>query len=108
VKVSKIEIGELYLDLGRMSVIKKSSKEEEFFQARDFLVLKMLIEASPKAVSRDDILNRFWGEDQFPTHRTVDNSIVRIRQIIGDKEGTWIRSVRGVGYQWATARGEEE
>jgi DNA-binding response OmpR family regulator len=42
-----------------------------------------------------------WGEEHFPTPRTVDNAIVRIRQALKDDEGRLIRSVRGIGYQWA-------
>ena len=32
---------------------------------------------------------------------TVDNAIVRLRQALADEDGTLIRSVRGIGYQWA-------
>ena len=32
--------------------------------------------------------------------RTIDNMVVRLRQLLGDTESTCIRSVRGVGYQW--------
>ncbi|HEX4922735.1 MAG TPA: winged helix-turn-helix domain-containing protein, partial [Bdellovibrionales bacterium] len=64
-------------------------------------LLKLLIEHAPRVISRDEILNQLWGEDKFPTQRTIDNSIVRLRQAISDTDGKWIRSVRGVGYQWA-------
>jgi DNA-binding response OmpR family regulator len=47
------------------------------------------------------MLDRIWGEQEFPTPRTVDNAIVRLRQALGDEDGLLIRSVRGVGYQWA-------
>jgi DNA-binding response OmpR family regulator len=52
-------------------------------------------------VDRSDILDRVWGEDQFPTARAVDNTIVRLRQVLSDEDGRLIRSVRGIGYQWA-------
>jgi DNA-binding response OmpR family regulator len=71
-----------------------------FFQTRDFEILKYLIEASPRVISRDEMLDKVWGEDKFPTHRTIDNSILRLRQMIGDSENKYIRSARGVGYQW--------
>ncbi len=67
---------------------------------KDFQVLELLIRAEPEAVSRDTILNSVWGEDKFPTHRTVDNSIVRLRQLLSDDSSEIIRTVRGVGYQW--------
>ncbi|MBU6374777.1 MAG: response regulator transcription factor [Bdellovibrionales bacterium] len=90
---------QMILDLDKMCV-EQSSGEIGFLSLRDFRVLKLLIERSPKPVSRDEMLDLIWGDDQFPSQRTVDNCIVRLRQILGDQEGTLIRSVRGMGYQW--------
>lgn len=67
---------------------------------RDFQVLQLLYSQSPRVVSRDEILNQVWGEEKFPTDRTVDNAILRLRQALGDENGDVIRSVRRVGYQW--------
>jgi DNA-binding response OmpR family regulator len=75
--------------------------ERTFLQLRDGHVLKLLIAAAPTVVDRSEILDRVWGREQYPTPRAVDNSIVRLRQALKDAEGALIRSVRGVGYQWA-------
>lgn len=72
-----------------------------FLHVRDYQVFRMLVDAAPRAVSRADILDQVWGEDEFPTPRTVDNAIVRLRQALGDEDGALIRTVRGIGYQWA-------
>lgn len=88
------------IDLEAMSVTDASGRQE-FLVSRDVKLLRLLIEHAPRVVSRDEILNQLWGEDKFPTQRTIDNSIVRLRQAISDSDGKWIRSVRGVGYQWA-------
>ena len=90
--------GNVVLDLDRMCV-ELASGETSFIALRDFRVLKLLIDRAPKPVSRDEMLDLIWGEDQFPSQRTVDNCIVRIRHLLHDKEGTLIRSVRGMGYQ---------
>jgi DNA-binding response OmpR family regulator len=95
-----VKKGDKTIEFESMSVTSENGKRE-FIAARDFALLKLLIESSPKVLSRDDILNQVWGEDRFPTNRTIDNSIVRLRQILGDANGEWIRSVRGIGYQWA-------
>ena len=52
-------------------------------------------------MSRDLIIETIWGEDAFPTNRTVDNYIVKLRKWIDtDQTGNiCIKSVRGVGYQ---------
>lgn len=94
------------LDLESQAVISESG-EKEFLQARDFQLIKFLIQRAPQVLSRDEILNEIWGEDKFPTHRTVDNAIVRLRQAINDSEGEMIRSVRGVGYQWVAEETKE-
>ncbi len=67
---------------------------------REFQLLQLLIVAAPRVVSRDEILDVLWGADKFPNTRSIDNLIVRLRQSLGDAEGTLIRSVRSVGYQW--------
>lgn len=95
----KIEVKNHVIDLELRAVIGPLG-EKEFLQTRDFDLLKLLISSAPKVVSRDEILDRVWGEDKFPNHRTVDNAIVRLRQTLGDSDGTIIRSVRGIGYQW--------
>ena len=68
--------------------------------ARDFDLLQLLVNSSPAVVSRNQILDELWGEDKFLNQRTIDNMIVRLRQTLGDTDGSCIRSVRGVGYQW--------
>lgn len=73
-------------------VIKLNKKESD--------TLQLLIEKSPQVISRDEILNKVWGEDEFPTTRTVDNVILRLRQILGPEKSDVIKAVRGVGYQW--------
>jgi DNA-binding response OmpR family regulator len=72
----------------------------EAVASKDLQLLKLLVEQSPKAVSRDEALNLLWGEDKFPTPRTVDNSILRLRAALGERASQRIESVRGVGYRW--------
>ena len=95
-----VRVNGLVIDLDAMS-IESPTGEKTFLQVRDSRVLKLLLDAAPRVVDRSDILDRVWGEDQFPTPRAVDNTIVRLRQILKDDDGRLIRSVRGVGYQWA-------
>ena len=51
-------------------------------------------------LSRDEALNLLWGEDKFPSARTVDNSVLRLRTALGDEIADCLESVRGVGYRW--------
>jgi DNA-binding response OmpR family regulator len=68
---------------------------------KEVALLKLLVEREGKVVSRDEILNHVWSEDEYPTSRTIDNFVMRLRRLIEvDPENPQtIRSVRGVGYQ---------
>ncbi len=100
-KRQTIRIPSGVLDLDKMC-FEGHAGQVAFFSSRDFRVLQVLLDAAPKPVSRDQMLDLVWGEEKFPTHRTIDNCIVRLRQIVGDEDGQIIRSIRGVGYQWVS------
>jgi two-component system, OmpR family, phosphate regulon response regulator PhoB len=87
------------IELDTRSIVQPDG-QREYLPTREFQLLKLLLVAAPRVVSRDEILDALWGEDKFPNTRTIDNLIVRLRQALGDVEGTLIRSVRGVGYQF--------
>ncbi len=88
--------------------IEHEDGREELLAKRDFELLKLVIKSAPKILSRDEILNLVWGEDKFPSHRTVDNTIVRLRQALGEGSDEILRSVRGVGYQWSLKKDSHE
>jgi two-component system phosphate regulon response regulator PhoB len=87
------------VDLDNRAIVQPDGTREHP-AARDFELLQLLITSSPRVISRNQILDVLWGEDKFLNQRTIDNMIVRLRQMLGDTDSTCIRSVRGVGYQW--------
>jgi len=64
-----------------------------------FKLLKHLIEAEGKAVSRQNLLDSIWGEDYYGDPRTVDVHITRLREKV-DRDSNLILTVKGVGYRW--------
>ncbi len=64
-----------------------------------FKLVKYLVEAGGKAISRQTLLDSIWGEDYYGDPRTVDVHITRLRDKI-DREGKFILTVKGVGYRW--------
>lgn len=96
---SEISIEGVHINFTTMAV-RKVDGQIEYPPVTDLKILQFLIERAPRAVSRDEIINEVWGLDKNPSHRTIDNTIVRLRQMIGEKGESYIRSVRGVGYQW--------
>lgn len=97
--LKRLEFEGVVIDFDKMT-IEKSDGSSERLALKDFQVLRLLIERSPAVVSRDEIVDKVWGEERFPSNRTVDNVILRLRQILGEEKNQWILSVRGVGYQW--------
>jgi len=94
-----VQAHECSVNLKSMMVLHKDGTVVNL-NSRDFQLLRLLIEQTPKVVSREEILDTLWGEDKYPSERTVDNSIVRLRQALGKVDGECIKSIRGVGYQW--------
>ncbi len=92
------EFKDLIVDFESMT-FKWQSGEIVFPQTKDLLILKLLMQKAPQVISRDEILNTVWGMDDFPSERTVDNSIVRLRQSLKEHQ-VYLKSVRGMGYQW--------
>lgn len=96
---AEVKLENCTVNFSSMSVQKKSGGIE-YPPVTDMKILLLLIENSSRILSRDEIMNAIWGVDKNPSHRTIDNIIVRLRQLLGDEGGNHIRSVRGVGYQW--------
>lgn len=69
---------------------------------REIDLLKLLITKKNEVVSRDLILDEIWGEDQFPTSRTIDNYIVNFRKYFENdpRNPMYFKSLRGVGYKF--------
>lgn len=69
---------------------------------REFKILRLFVENPGRVVSRNELLDKVWGYDVFPTTRTVDNHIVKLRKAVEDQpaEPTIITSIRGVGYKF--------
>ena len=94
-----IECDGLVIDFDAM-VVTRDGGDPVHLQARDARVLQLIVESAPRVVNRSELLDRAWGEDQFPTPRAVDNAVVRLRDALGETAGRRIRSIRGIGYQW--------
>jgi len=94
----QVRIGRALVDFERFSAT--VGDENIALTHKECAVLRLLAERVGKAVSRDEILDRAWSTDEFPTSRTVDNFIVRLRKLIETDaaDPRVIRSIRGVGY----------
>jgi len=66
----------------------------------EFALLDLLAKNAGKSVSREQILDSVWGYTYFPTTRTVDTHIYRLRKKLGDdgEQPKWIQKIQGEGY----------
>ena len=69
---------------------------------KEAMILKALAEQAGAVVGREEILDRVWGFEVFPSTRTIDNFIVRLRKRF-ERDADAPRhfhTVRGVGYRF--------
>jgi DNA-binding response OmpR family regulator len=62
----------------------------------EYELLRLLAENPDRVFTRDELLNKVWGYESFPTTRTVDNHVLQLRQ---KTEESLFETVRGVGYR---------
>ena len=69
---------------------------------REFAILRLMVSNKGVVISRDRLLNEVWGYDAYPSTRTVDNQIVKLRQKLEDdpENPRFILTVRGTGYKF--------
>lgn len=65
---------------------------------KEFLLLKALIDANGRVLSRDQLLDQVWGYDYYGESRTVDVHIRRLRKKLGDL-AAFVETVKGFGYR---------
>jgi len=65
---------------------------------KEFLLLKALIDANGRVLSRDQLLDTVWGYDYYGESRTVDVHVRRLRKKLGDL-ADFVETVKGFGYR---------
>jgi DNA-binding response OmpR family regulator len=70
--------------------------------AQEFKVLKFMVENRERVISRDELLNEVWGYSEYPSTRTVDNHIMKLRQKLEPEPANpaHFLTVHGVGYRF--------
>jgi two-component system alkaline phosphatase synthesis response regulator PhoP len=70
---------------------------------KECMVMKYLTERPGQAVARDQLLDAVWGYHIYPTNRTIDNFILKLRKIFEDDPANpvYLQTIRGVGYRFS-------
>jgi DNA-binding response OmpR family regulator len=96
----KYRFGNLEIDFNKYEARKKGTPVT--LSPREFEIIKYFIEKQGEVVSREHLLNAVWGYDSFPTTRTVDTHIAKLRQKIEDNpdDPRHIITIHGIGYKF--------
>lgn len=88
------------VDFTKMEVVRKG--EVVALTAQEFKTLKFLLQNAERVITRDELLNEVWGYQNYPSTRTVDNHILKLRQKLEDDPANPVhfRTVHGVGYKF--------
>jgi len=95
----KIALGDISIDF----VLQKASRGKRplHLTAKEFAMLRLLVEAEGEPVTRERFLDVVWGYAAFPTTRTVDTHVATLRSKIEEdpERPRWLKTVHGVGYR---------
>ncbi len=76
----QFEFDDVILDFAKMEAKKENKKID--LSLKEYEVLKYFIRHEGEIVTRNDLLDKVWGYENFPTTRTVDNYILMLRKKI--------------------------
>ena len=94
--VSVLNVNGINLDVEHHRVQVKERPVE--LTATEFRLLRLLMQERGKVQTRETLLQKVWNYENDIETRTVDTHMRRLREKLGD-EGSWLETVRGVGYR---------
>ena len=95
-----VQIGKLEVNFDNYTAISEGKPVK--LTAKEFEILRYLLDHKNSTISRDSILDSIWGYDYQPTARTVDNFILKLRQKIetDPNHPEILITVHGIGYRF--------
>jgi DNA-binding response OmpR family regulator len=81
--------------------IVRKGKEEYQLSPKENKILKLFVNNPNAVINRDKIIDEVWGDDYYPSPRTIDNFILKLRSIIENepKKPEFFITVHGAGYK---------
>jgi len=72
------------------------------FSAQEFKILKFMVQNPERVLTRAELLNEVWGYQNYPTTRTVDNHVFKLRQKLENDPANPVhfRTVHSAGYKF--------
>jgi DNA-binding response OmpR family regulator len=105
-RASRTDVGQLFafglvsVDFAKMELTRNGQRVQ--MTAQEFKVLEFFAHNPERVVSRSELLNEVWGYQNYPSTRTVDNHIWKLRLKLEDdpKNPVHFQTVHSVGYKF--------
>jgi DNA-binding response OmpR family regulator len=96
----QFSFGDVKVDFTKMELRREG--ELVPLTSQEFKVLKFMIQNAERVLSREQLLNEVWGYRNYPSTRTVDNHILRLRQKLERDSANPVhfRTVHSAGYKF--------
>jgi len=91
---------DVIVDFSRMEITRAG--EKIMVTPKEFKTLEFFTKNAERVISREELLNDVWGYQNYPTTRTVDNHILKLRQKLeaDPAKPCHLLTVHGVGYKF--------
>jgi DNA-binding response OmpR family regulator len=95
-----VSFDNISVDFRKMEV--KRDGEPVVLTAQEFKTFQFFVQNADRVITRDELLNEVWGYQNYPSTRTVDNHILKLRQKLerDPSSPTHFRTVHGMGYKF--------
>src|SRR5574340_187533 len=94
------KFGEVLVNFTKMQVTRAG--ELVSLTAQEFKILRFMAQNPERVIPREELLNSVWGYQSYPTTRTVDNHMLKLRQKLEADPANPVhfRTVYGAGYKF--------
>jgi DNA-binding response OmpR family regulator len=95
-----VSFGDVRIDFTSMEVVR--SGRPVTMTAQEFKVVKFFAKFPGRVISREELLNEVWGYHNYPSTRTVDNHILRLRHKLEPDPANprYFLTMHGAGYKF--------
>lgn len=96
----RARFSDIVVDFDSMEVVRAGTKIQ--VTAQEFRTLKYFLENPGRVISREELLNEVWGYTNYPSTRTVDNHVLRLRQKLEEDPSAprYFLTLHGAGYRF--------
>ena len=96
-----LSFGEVRVDFTSMEASRAG--QSITLTSQEFKLLKYLAASPGRVVSREELLNEVWGYQNYPSTRTVDNHVLRLRQKLEPDPASprYLMTMHGAGYKFS-------